>query len=210
MARPTRIPSRRLPESVRRRLEVTTAMAWEALVEQHVHEANEFVSLLRGRMDMEDALALYLAEMDLDETMATAVRTRVLVALEPAEPAEPRAQPGEAEPLRLPSLPVPEIDEDDAGWRRFRPDALVRGIRLRQQRSAETETMIELALARAEEAVMQTHVDNAIGFTALLDDYVGIGRAVSYYLGAVLLSGSRAHSVLQRTMARLADVHLPR
>src|SRR5690606_235003 len=80
----------------------------------------------------------------------------------------------------------------------------------RQQRSAETETMIELALARAEEAVMQTHVDNAIGFTALLDDYVGIGRAVSYYLGAVLLSGSRAHSVLQRTMARLADVHLPR
>src|SRR5690606_14540652 len=151
MARPTRIPSRRLPESVRRRLEVTTAMAWEALVEQHVHEANEFVSLLRGRMDMEDALALYLAEMDLDET------------LEPAEPAEPRAQPGEAEPLRLPSLPVPEIDEDDAGWRRFRPDALVRGIRRRQQRSAETETMIELALARAEEAVMQTHVDNAIG-----------------------------------------------
>src|SRR5690606_33223098 len=156
MARPTRIPSRRLPESVRRRLEVTTAMAWEALV----HEANEFLSRLRGRMAMEDALALYLAEMDLDETMATAVRTRVLVALEPAEPAEPRAQPGEAEPLRLPSLPVPEIDEDDAGWRRFRPDALVRGIRRRQQRSAETETMIELALARAEEAVMQTHVDN--------------------------------------------------
>lgn len=194
-------------------------MAWEALVEQHVVEANEFVSLLRDRLDMEDALARYLAEMDLDETMATAVRTRVLVALEPAtEPAAPAAETGQsaarglaARPMRLPSLPDTGVDDqDDAGWRRFRPDALVRGMRRRQQRSDETETMIELALARAEEAIMQTHVDNAIGFTALLDDYVGIGRAVSYYLGAVVLTGSRAHSVLQRTMARLADVHLPR
>ncbi len=194
-------------------------MAWEALVEQHVVEANEFVSLLRDRLDMEDALARYLAEMDLDETMATAVRTRVLVALEPAtEPAAPAAETPQSaaravapRPMRLPSLPVAGADDqDDAGWRRFRPDALVRGMRRRQQRSDETETMIELALARAEEAIMQTHVDNAIGFTALLDDYVGIGRAVSYYLGAVVLTGSRAHSVLQRTMARLADVHLPR
>ncbi|HEU5210535.1 MAG TPA: hypothetical protein VFU06_14175 [Longimicrobiales bacterium] len=194
-------------------------MAWEALVEQHVVEANEFVSLLRDRLDMEDALARYLAEMDLDETMATAVRTRVLVALEPVpEPAAPAAETAQSptrvvapRPMRLPSLPAAGVDDqDDAGWRRFRPDALVRGMRRRQQRSDETETMIELALARAEEAIMQTHVDNAIGFTALLDDYVGIGRAVSYYLGAVVLTGSRAHSVLQRTMARLADVHLPR
>lgn len=194
-------------------------MAWEALVEQHVVEANEFVSLLRDRLDMEDALARYLAEMDLDETMATAVRTRVLVALEPAtEPATPAAETAQSpargvapRPMRLPSLPVAGVDDkDEAGWRRFRPDALVRGMRRRQQRSDETETMIELALARAEEAIMQTHVDNAIGFTALLDDYVGIGRAVAYYLGAVVLTGSRAHSVLQRTMARLADVHLPR
>lgn len=218
MARPSRIPSRRLPESVRRRLEVTTAMAWEALVEQHVVEANEFVELMRGRMDLEDALARYLAEMDLDETMATAIRTRVLVTLEGDRTGSRDAaadgfdEQTSAPAIRLPSLPGPDATgaDDDAGWRRFRPDALVRGMRRRQQRSDETESMIELALARAEESIMQTHVDNAIGFTALLDDYVGIGRAVSYYLGAVLLTGSRAHSVLQRTMARLADVHLPR
>ncbi len=218
MARPSRIPSRRLPESVRRRLEVTTAMAWEALVEQHVVEANEFVDLMRGRMDLEDALARYLAEMDLDETMASAIRTRVLMTLEgggtdgPESGGEYDAERADMPAIRLPSLPGPDAHggEDDAGWRRFRPDAVVRGIRRRQQRSDETENMIELALARAEESIMQTHVDNAIGFTALLDEYVGIGRAVSYYLGAVLLTGSRAHSVLQRTMARLADVHLPR
>ncbi len=206
MARPTRIPSRRLPESVRRRLEVSTAMAWEALVERHVVQANEFVDLMRGRMDLEDALARYLAELDLDETMATAVRTRVLVALEHED--------AEADTVPMPALPVagagPLPPAGPEGWRRFRPDVVVRGMRRRQRRSDETESMIELALARAEEGVMQTHVDNAIGFTALLSEYVGIGRSVESYLGAVLLSGSRAHSVLQRTMARLADVHLPR
>jgi len=185
-------------------------MAWEALVEQHVVEANEFVGLMRGRFGLDDALARYLVEMDLDETMATAVRTQVLVALEPVARGSDGTRDIERDSVRLPSLRMPEFADDDAGWRRFRPDALVRGMRRRQQRSDETEGMIELALARAEEAIMQTHVDNAIRFTALLDDYVGIGRAVAYYLGAVLLTGSRAHSVLQRTMARLADVHLPR
>jgi len=206
MARPTRIPSRRLPESVRRRLEVSTAMAWEALVERHVVQANEFVDLMNGRMELEDALARYLAELDLDETMATAVRTRVLVGLEHDD-----AAPAEPPPMRMPAPQAPAPGADDTeGWRRFRPDVVVRGMRRRQRRSDETDSMIELALARAEERIMQTHVDNAIGFTALLSDYVGIGRSVESYLGAVLVSGSRAHSVLQRTMARLADVHLPR
>lgn len=206
MARPTRIPSRRLPESVRRRLEVSTAMAWEALVERHVVQANEFVDLMNGRMELEDALARYLAELDLDETMATAVRTRVLVALEHDEAAPAEPPPTQ---MRPPQAPGPGVD-DTEGWRRFRPDVVVRGMRRRQRRSDETDSMIELALARAEERIMHTHVDNAIGFTALLSDYVGIGRSVESYLGAVLVSGSRAHSVLQRTMARLADVHLPR
>jgi hypothetical protein len=131
----------------------------------------------------------------------------VLVALE-REPDTPdttvalaSAQP---ETARIPT------DPDDFGWRRFRPDVVVRGVLRRQRESDETDTMIELALARAEEGIMQVHVDNAISFTALLSEYVGISRGVQYYLGAVLLSGSRAHSVHQRTMARLADVHLPR
>ena len=184
-------------------------MAWEALVDRHVVQANEFVQLMEQRLELEDALARYLAELDLDETMAAAVRTRVLVGLEQIE--------GDADDALL-RLPEPAAEEnasassasDDEGWRRFRPDVVLRGVRRRQRESDETDNMIALALARAEEGIMQTHVDNAISFTALLDNYVGMGRAVQYYLGAVVLAGSRAHSVFQRTMARLADVHLPR
>lgn len=212
MARPTRIPSRRLPDSVRRRLEVSTAMAWEALVETHVAQATDFVLLMEDRLELEDALVRYLAELDLDETMAAAVRTRVFVGLEESTIAEDDAA------LRLhdepqddsPAAAIEQPRAEDDGWRRFRPDVVMRGVLRRQRQSDETDNMIALALARAEEGIVHTHVENAISFTALLSDYVGIGRSVQYYLGAVVLTGSRAHAVFQRTMARLADVHLPR
>lgn len=226
MARPPRIASRRLPDSVRRRLEVATAMAWESLVETHVAQANEFVDIMEGRFELEDALARYLAEMDLDDTMAAAVRTRVFVTLEhlnsdaDAEDPDVRirlhqrdraAASGEAPAVVRAAEPRdPDADDtDDEGWRRFRPDVVVRGVIRRQRQSDADDARAELALARAEEAIILTHVENAISFTALLEDYVGVSRGVQYYLGAVILSGSRAHSVFQRAMARLADVHLP-
>jgi hypothetical protein len=68
---------------------------------------------------------------------------------------------------------------------------------------------MKLALARAEEAVIATHVDNAITFAALLDPVMPLDRATQEYIDAVGLSGGRAQAVHQRTMARLADVHLP-
>ena len=219
MARPTRIPSRRLPDSVRRRIEVATAMAWEALVDAHTAQAQDFVQLFAGRLGLEDALVRYLSEMDLDDTMATAVRTRVFVGMEQVDA---RSQADAT--LRLHDdqaavAPRADAAQDDArngpygdsddGWRRFRPDVVMRGVLRRQRESDEHSVLAALALARAEEAIIQTHVDNAISFTALLGGYVGISRAVQHYLGAVILTGSRAHAVFQRTMARLADVHLP-
>jgi hypothetical protein len=66
-----------------------------------------------------------------------------------------------------------------------------------------------LSLARAEENVIRTHVENAIGFVALLQEMLPLDEAVEQYLGAVRVVGSRAQAVMQRTMARLADVHLP-
>ena len=86
---------------------------------------------------------------------------------------------------------------------------MVQGVRRRQRRQEEMERISMLALARAEEQLIQTHVENAIGFVALLDDEP-LHRAVQTYLGEIRLAGGRAQAVFQRTMARLADVHLPR
>ncbi len=197
-----RVP-RNLPESLRRRLEVATAMAWEALVDTHIDQALDFIELFEGRFTLEDALDRYLHEMDLNEATGNAIRTRVFVALED-RPLGNRPR------LQLHDDAVTDAPEEgEDGWRRFRPDVVVRGVLERQKRSEETERFVELALARCEEAVIKTHIDNAITFAALLDGNTTLGRAVQNYLAAVNLTGGRSQSVFQRTMAQLAEVHLP-
>lgn len=209
MSTPRRRTPRRLGDSMRRKLEVTSAMAWEALVECHVDQAASFVTLLSDHLPLEDALPRYLGEMDLDETMATAVRTRVLMRFEETTAAS--AAEGATAGLHFPDgAASDDEDRDPEGWGLLRqPRRVMQGVRRRQRRNEEIDRTVELALARAEEKVIRTHVENAISFVALLGEHLPIGRAVEEYLDAVGVTGGRAQAVLQRTMARLADVHLP-
>jgi hypothetical protein len=209
MATPRRNPPRRLGEVMRRKLEVTSAMAWEALVDRHVEQATQFVSLLADLLPVEESLPRYLREMDLGETMATAIRSRVLMRVEDDRVAEQETHNAMAFPPR-----PPVVDDDGAGpdesWNLLRqPQRVVQGVMRRQRRNEELERVVQLAIARAEEAVIRTHVENAIGFVALLEEQLPLDRAVQQYLGAVGLAGGRAQAVYQRTMAKLADVHLP-
>lgn len=232
MATLGRTPPRFLGSAMRRKLEVSTAMAWEALVETHVEQAAWFISILADQEPVEEALPRYLREMDLHETMSIAVRTRVLalhdgLAADADAKAETDPESGDvAAPrpkVRRSGRPVAaglrsqggvaDDDEDDVdddgGWNLLRqPQRVVRGVRRRQRRSDEIERLTMLGLARAEEYVIETHVENAIGFVALFEDQLPLDRAVQQYLGAVGLSGGRAQTVYQRTMARLAEVHL--
>jgi hypothetical protein len=197
---------RRLPESLRHRVEVATAMAWEALVDTHVQQALEFITLFEGRMHLEEALTRYVREMDVSETMASAVRTRVLITFE-----------DEAETIEQQPLPIRAAEDgtedaapvDEDRWKRFRPDVVMKGVIQRQRRQEEIERTVELAIARAEEVVIHTHVDNAIGFAALLEDTGSLSRGVEQYIDSLNIVGGRGQAVLQRTMAKLADVHLP-
>lgn len=181
-------------------------MAWESLVDAHVGHTLQFITLLRDRLPFEETLGRYLAEMDLTDSMATAVRTRALVNVESAATEDDAQQ---ALPF-TDAAALPAAGGDADGWRRFRPDVMVREARQRQRRNDEIEGIIQLAIARAEEDVITTHVDNAITFAALLDEFLPLARAVEHYIGAVALAGGRAQAVYQRTMARLAEVHLPR
>lgn len=210
MAPPVRYTPRRLSESMRRKLEVTSAMAWESLVETHVEQATQFVHLLDEHEPVQDSLPRYLSELDLGDTMAAAIRTRVLMRLE--DERHPRSGPPGPDGIALPVDPTGDGARDDDGdrWSLLRrPQRVVQDVIRRQRRSDEAERISLLALARAEENVINTHVENAIGFVALLQDQMPLDRSVQQYLLAVNLSGSRAQTVFQRTMARLADVHLP-
>jgi hypothetical protein len=202
------VPRRALPrlgENVRRKVEVAAAMAWEALVDTHTEQADHFITAMADHLPLEEALPRYLSEMDIGNTMATAVRTRVLLQFEERPMPQPRSDE------------MSHDDDDDSlhdepgdGWRLLRqPRRMVQGVRDRQRRSDELDRIMMLALARAEERVIGTHVENAIGYVALLEEHMSLDRCVQQYLGAVGLAGGRAQTVFQRTMARLADVHLP-
>jgi hypothetical protein len=198
-------PYRRLPETVRHRLEVAGAMAWEALVESHSAQAREFVALFEESLPLEESLTRYVRDMDLSETMVAAVRTRVLVGIEDTQ----LSRAADSLTLRAESVIDDEHTDDDNSWRRFRPDVVMRGVIERQKKNEEVERMVELAIARAEEEIIKTHVDNAITFAALLDEFGPLSRGVEHYIAALNIVGGRGQAVLQRTMARLAEVHLP-
>lgn len=191
---------RRLPEAVRRRLDVASAMAWEALIEAHASNALHFIALFAGRFAFDDAVNRYLREVDATEPVAVAVRNRVMAALDETTKEE---HPG-------PRLDMPaEEPGGETGLRRFRPDVVMRGLIERHRRHDEADSWFRLATARAEEALIGTHVDNAITFAALLDGHLPPDRAVEEYLGVIGLSGARAQNVSQRTLARIAEARLP-
>ena len=195
---------KRTPEPVRRQVEIATATAWEDLVEVHARHALRFVELLRGRLAFDDAIRRYLDEMDLRDPMASSVRSRVLVALEDGRLADERA--GRADLLAA---------EDDAaaggqdGLRRFRPDVVMRGIARRARASEEVDQWVALATAGAEEAVIRVHIANAMAFAALHGDGALLADSVEEYIDAMRITGGRAQAVFQRTMAALAEQHLP-
>ncbi|HEX6558141.1 MAG TPA: hypothetical protein VF021_01735 [Longimicrobiales bacterium] len=197
-----------MSESVRHRVEVASAMAWEALADAHVAQALAFISLFDDRFTLEEALMRYIREMDMGDTMAAAVRTRVLVTLE--DDAQAPEPPLPIHPADETDAETVVSDDEEGSWKRFRPDTVMRGVFQRQRKREEVERLVELAIARAEEAVIQTHVDNAITFAALLEDSGSLSRGVEQYLDSLGVVGGRGQAIAQRTMARLAEVHLPR
>jgi hypothetical protein len=62
--------------------------------------------------------------------------------------------------------------------------------------------------ARAAEAVIATHVENAIGFCGLLRGVLPVEQATDHYLREFSLSQSAAQMVWQRVQARVAGEEL--
>ena len=154
------IGPRRLPERTRRQMEVAAAAAWEAIVEVHTGHALRFIALLGDRLGFDRVVDRYLDELDIREPVASAVRSRVLVALEHAlEPSEERPS------LRLEEEPAEgEAGVDEAGGRgleRFRPDRIFEGIARKVRESEAREQWVALAVARAEEAEQRRDEDGA-------------------------------------------------
>lgn len=76
------LKKRRLSADARKKLMIVTARAEEALVETHVANILDLLEALGDEVDIERAVELYLDRIPLEESLATAVTTRLLARIE--------------------------------------------------------------------------------------------------------------------------------
>lgn len=190
MSVPSEMPIRQFPRSIRTQVRVAYAMAWEALIDSHATQAEQFIGEFASRVSPLEALELYFAVVPVSEPMQEPIRTRTLSRLE-LDDLPPRT-------------PLPAL----RGWRLLRLDLAFKLLRYRRSYHERTLELARMVGARAAESVTATHVQNAHHFAELLEGCFPVERAVEEYLRAFYLSIGAGQVVMQRVKAALAGSHL--
>lgn len=81
-------------------------------------------------------------------------------------------------------------------------------IRGRGQDGQQRRRKLMLALARAEDALLETHVRNALEFHDAMGDDLSLEDALATYLDALVPSRTEAEIVARRVLTR-AQLHVP-
>lgn len=195
MATPT-LWHQRLSGTVRLRLDSIEAAAREARIETHADQALDLVRILVPRMPFDDAVERYISIMRLDGDEAELVHNRA---------------------LRL--LSNRGLDDDlvrerprgwGFNWRYLTPTGAYRYFERQRKRSSEEEMWMELAAARAEEALVRTHMKFALEFVHALREHSDPTDAVELYADRMEEPELRSRAIYQRTLAEIAEDYLTR
>jgi hypothetical protein len=190
MTVPSQMSLRRIPEVLHLPVRIAYATAWEALIATHTSQAEQFLCEFASRVPVLDGMDLYFRVTAVPEAMQEVVRSRTLTSLDLES---------------LPTLtPMPVL----AGWQRLRLDLVLEQQRYRRRFQEKTLELARMVGARAAEAVVATHVENAIGLTRLLKGVMTVGQASEHYLREFSLPSSVAQMVSQRVQARVAGEEL--
>ena len=89
-------------------------------------------------------------------------------------------------------------------FKRFFPESI-----FRRKMEPEADRRLRLALARAEEAVVRTHVDNALMFVDVLAEDMTFDRAIDAYVREMAIPEPLASTVATRTLVVLGQELVP-
>lgn len=198
-----------LTDATRRRLDLAVAVAQERLLGTHVRYALDLVELVHGRVEFASALDIYVRMLGLDDDDARVVTTQVMARIgereeeeaEAAQAAAARAAASVAETSR------PASDGDGRPHRSF--IAAIRD-RLRGRENDDLRTLVDLHRARTEVALLETHVDNAMGFVEVARAERPVDEAAEMYIESLGVREAIAPVVYYITLDRLSDEFLPR
>ena len=190
MSVPSQMSLRRIPTCLHLTIRIAYASAWEALVRTHTDQAVQFIQEFAPRIPPLEALELYFRVVAVLDSMQELVRTRTLTSLEIDTLA--------------PLATVPAL----RGWQRLRLDLVLEHRRYRRRHQEGTLQLARMVGARAAEAIVATHVSNAIEFCGLVRGVLTVEQATDHYLREFSLASSAAHMVSQRVQARVVGQEL--
>lgn len=190
MTVPSQMSLRRIPDAMHLPVRVAYATSWEALIDTHTRQAVQFVTEFAPRISVLRGLDLYFQVTAVPEAMHEVVRSRTLTALD------------------LNKIPAAADLPVLAGWHRLRLDLQLEHQRYRKRYHERTLELATMAGSRAAEAVVATHVENALELAWLLKGVLPVNTAADHYIREFGLSAGVAQMVLQRVQARVAGDEL--
>ncbi len=190
--------SSNLSDAARRRVDLAVAMAQERLLNTHVEHALGLIDLVGDQIAFDSALDIYTRLLRLSEDEARIVTTQTLARL-----GERSEQTG----LDTAELLAAD-DADPARDRRSILENLRQ--RMRGRVHDDLRRLIELQAARAEVAVLETHVENSLHFCEILREEIAANEAVELYLEALEVRDSIAEVVYYFSLARIGEKQIAR
>jgi hypothetical protein len=192
--------SKDLSEPMRRRVELAIAVSQERLLSTHVDHALRLIQLVGEQVPFASALGIYTRMLRLSDDESRVITTRALAILgeKVVESKNPTWVEGAGEE------PV-EVEEEET--RR----SFLRNMRqrLRGRVKDDLRRWVELAAARTEVAILESHVENSINFIELLEAEQPASESVELYLDSLEVRESVAEVTYYMALARIADRELP-
>lgn len=193
--------SKDLSEPLRRRVELAIAVAQERLLSTHVNHALGLIQLVGEQVPFENALNIYTRMLRLSDDEARVITTRALAIL-----GERAAETEEWPEFAAESPAAPQTNGETAR-RKFMTTFRQR---LRGRVQDDLRRFVELAAARTEIAILDTHVDNALNFVELLEKEQTFNESVELYLEALEVRESIAEVAYYMALTRLSEQYLPK
>jgi hypothetical protein len=197
--------TRKISRAMQRQVDLTTAVCQERLLSTHVRHVLALVDLVTDELPFDSAVDIYARILRLTPEQARNVGSRALAAI------GRRSGLTEAEDLNLDLADDEDLDEAPRGSDEGRFDAVFSRVRrrIRGRVKDDLRQRINLAAARAEDALFETHVQNALVFGKALAEEVPLHEAVDLYLDVMAIPEGVSDVIFNRALRIVADDVLP-
>jgi hypothetical protein len=197
--------SRNTSRALQRQIDLTTAVCQERLLATHVRHVIALVDLVSDDLPFDAALDIYVRILHLNPEQARNVGSRALAALG-TRSGLPRVEDLDFE--RPEEAAGREEEQEEEGGRFDAVFSRVRR-RIRGRVQEDLRHRINLAAARAEDSIFETHVENSLIFAKALAEEVALPEAVELYLETLLIPEGVSDVIFNRALRTVADEVLP-